>query len=63
MLHDEQQMEGGAAAVVVGAVVVVVVDLPSNLSKFLRFVIASSCPSFAALVHHLRANSFDWATP
>jgi len=64
LLHDEQQMGAeGAVVVVMGAVVVVVVDLPSNLSKFLRFVIASSCPSFAALVHHLRANSFDWATP
>ena len=36
-----------------------VVDLPSCLSSVLRFSIASSNPSFAALVHHSRANSFD----
>ena len=56
LLHEEQQMEGGGDAVVVGAVVVV---LPSISSSNLRFVIACSCPSLAALVHHSRANSFD----
>ena len=58
-------MEGGGAAVVVGAVVVVVpvVDLPSFLSNTFRLLLATSFPSFAALVHHLRANSFDWSTP
>ena len=61
VLHDEQQMEGGAAAVVVGAVFVV--DLPSSSSSILRLLIAVSCPSSTALVHHSRAKSFDWATP
>ena len=61
LLHDEQQMEGeGGDAVVVGAVVV---DLPSSSSSILRFLVAFSCPSFAALVHHSRANTFDWSTP
>ena len=58
-------MEGGGGdAVVVGAVVAV--DLPSSsstLSSILRFLIAGSYPSFAALVHQARADSFDWATP
>ena len=49
-------MEGRAAAVVVGAVVV---GLPSSLSNILRFRIAFLCPSFAALVNHSRANSYD----
>ena len=64
LLHDEQQTGAeGAVVVDVGAVVVVVVDLhvPSFLSNTntFRLLIASSFPSFAALVHHLRANSFD----
>ena len=59
VLHDEQEM-GRGGAVVVGAVVV---NLPSISSSCLRFLIAVSCPSFAAVVHHSRANSFDWATP
>ena len=42
-LHDEQQM-GGGDAVVGGAVV----GLPSCSSSILRFLIAVSCPSFAA---------------
>ena len=49
--------------VVVAAAVVVDVAVASISSSILRFLIASLFPSFAALVHHLRANSFDWATP
>ena len=59
LLHDEQEM-GGGDAVVVGAVVV---GLPSSLSCLLRFSIAPACPPSAALIHHSRANSFDWSTP
>ena len=54
LLHDEQQTGAeGAVVVDVGAVVVVVhvVDLPSFLSNTFRFLIATSFPSFAALVH------------
>ena len=61
VLHDEQTVGGGGDTPVVGAVFVV--DLPSCLSSTLRLLIASSSPSFAALVHHSRADSFDWATP
>ena len=58
VLHDEQQM-GGEGDVFAGVGAVVVDDLPSSLSKFLRFLIACSFPSFAALVHHSRANVLD----
>ena len=54
---------GGGGDVLAGVGAVVVVDLPSFLSSILRFSIALSFPSFAALVHHSRANSFDWLTP
>ena len=54
---------GGEGDVVAGVGAVVVDDLPSFLSRIFRFSIAFSYPSFAALVHHSRANSFDWATP
>ena len=57
LLHEEQEMREGGAAVVVGAVVVV--DLPSASSSNFKFLIAVSCPSFAALVHHSRADSFE----
>ena len=50
---------GGGGDVFAGVGTVVVDDLPSSLSKFLRFLIANSYPSFAALVHHSRANAFD----
>ena len=57
MLHEEQQIEeGGGGAVGEGGVVV---GLPSFSSSILRFLIAFSCPSLAALVNHLRANSYD----
>ena len=56
LLHDEQQM-GRGGAVVVGADVVD--DLPSCLSSIFRLITACSSPSFAALVHHSRANAFD----
>ena len=50
-------MEGsGGDAVGEGGVVV---GLPSFLSSIFRFLIAPSCPIFAALVHHSSANSFD----
>ena len=55
LLHDEQQTVERGDAVVVGAVVVVV----SISFSILRLLIALSIPSFAALVHHSRANSFD----
>ena len=66
LLHDEQQTEEeeeDAATAVVVVHVVVVVDFPSFSPSILRLPIAISFPSFAALVHHLRVNSFDWATP
>ena len=57
VLHDEQEMGGGGGdAVGEGGVVV---GLPSFLSSIFRLLIAPLCPSFAALVHHSRANSFD----
>ena len=56
VLQEEQQM-GGGGDVVVGAVFVD--DLPSSLSSIFRLLIACSSPSFAALVHHSRANASD----
>ena len=56
LLQEEQQM-GEEEDVVVGAVAVD--DLPSCLFSIFRFLIANSSPSFAALVHHSRANVFD----
>ena len=47
---------GGGGAVAVGGAVV---GLPSSSFINLRALIAFSCPSFAACVHHSRANSFD----
>ena len=45
--------------VVVVVVEVVVAVVASCSSSLLRFSIAFSCPSFAALVHHSRADVFD----
>ena len=45
LLHDEQHTGGGGAVAVSGAVV----GLPSCSSSILRFLIAVSSPSFAAL--------------
>ena len=61
MLQAAQQRE--EVVVVVVGVEDVVVVVASYLSSFLRYLIASSCPSFAAFVHHSRARSNDWATP
>ena len=58
VLQEEQQM-GGGGDVFAGVGAVVVDDLPSCLSSVFRFLIANSYPSFAALVHHSRANAFD----
>jgi len=60
LLHDEQQTGEGGDTGVVGEVVV---DLPSCSFSILRALKAFSSPSFAAFVHHSRANSFDWSTP
>ena len=61
MLHDEQQTGGAVGGD--NTVFDAGVDLPSCLSNVLRYSIAVCCPSFAAFVHHARANSFDCATP
>ena len=52
-------MGGGGDVVAAGVGAVVVDDLPSFLSRIFRFSIACSFPSFAALVHHSRANVLD----
>ena len=57
VLQAAQQRE--EVVVVVVVVEVVVAAVASCWSSILRFLIALSCPSFAALVHHSRANSFD----
>ena len=58
VLQAAQQWE--VDVVVVGVVeVVVAVVVVSCSSSILRLFIASSCPSFAALVHHSRADMFD----
>ena len=60
VLQAAQRREEVVVVVVVGEVVVVAV-VASCWSSILRFLIALSFPSFAALVHHLRANLFDWS--
>jgi phage shock protein PspC (stress-responsive transcriptional regulator) len=57
VLQAAQQWE--VDVVVVGVVEVVVAVLASISSSVLRFLIARLCPSFAAFVHHSRADSFD----
>ena len=63
VLHDEQQTEGGDAVVVVVVEFAVVAVFASCSSSILRYLIAVLSSSFAAFVHHFRANSFDWSTP
>ena len=60
MLQAAQQREEGVVVVVVEVAVAVFASCSSSI---LRFLTAPSFPSFAALVHHSRAISFDWATP